>query len=113
MNSFSPDLTASIEKNPNEVEFIETEDKSDEEYEMRDQNTLFEDLVIELDQEKGAKIPRFSCACHKCNLAVRKAIKSLPSFAKDLTALNVYAKNIRKSNRKIEIFKLEKCRIRC
>ena len=86
----------------------------DHEYDLSKENSsTFDDLIIELDDVNGHKIPRYSCTCHKCNLAIRKAIKLCSSFTKDMSVLKNYTKNIRKSNVKIKIFQVEKCRIRC
>ncbi len=40
---------------------------------------------------------RFSCACHKNNLAVRSAIQNNKQLANILALLSRYAKNIRRS----------------
>jgi hypothetical protein len=100
--------TEFIDENIDETQIEENE------YDLSKENSsTFDDLIIELDDVNGHKIPRYSCACHKCNIAIRKAIKLCPGFAKDMSALKNYTKTIRKSNLKISIFKLEKCRMRC
>jgi len=38
-----------------------------------------------------AECPRFSCTCHKCNIAVRMAIKKCPSLTRVLAKLSKYA----------------------
>ena len=58
-------------------------------------------------------VPRFSCACHKSNLAVRKAIKSSKTFTKNLAKLTKFAAKIRSSNLKSKIFEQNHTRLRC
>ena len=64
-------------------------------------------LSIELDDNEGSKIDRYSCFCHKCNLAVKKAIKNCRGFLKDLSKLSKYTANIGKLTNKYAIFKLD------
>jgi len=85
----------------------------DNEYDFRDENKKFKELSITFGESEGQKIPRFQCACHKCNLAVRKAIKSCPKMASDLVSLTKFTKNVRKSNKKSNPLKIKKCRLRC
>ena len=58
-------------------------------------------------------VPRYSCACHKANIAVRKAIKKCPSLCKNLAKLSRFAAKIRRSNILSKIFQLKKTRLRC
>lgn len=112
--SLEKDLTTSDQnKNEDDNDAIEIYNDAEDEYEISGFRSLFDDLLIELDDEKGTKIPRYNSSCHKCNLAVRKAINCFPTFAKDLAKLNRFAKEIRKSNLKSVVFKLAKSRIRC
>ena len=59
------------------------------------------------------RLPRFSCACHKTNIAVRKAIKQSPTLARSLAALSKFASDVRKSIQSSHIFRLNKNRLRC
>ncbi|CAF0967939.1 unnamed protein product [Brachionus calyciflorus] len=104
MNSISIPIVCLSENEIEEFENLEVENVPENEYLIENDRGLFEDLVIELDDEKGTKISRYYCACHKCNSAVRKAIKSFPRISNDFVALNSYAASIRKSNRISEIF---------
>ena len=59
-----------------------------------------------------AECPRFSCACHKCNIAVRMAIKKCPSLTRVLAKLSKYAGAVKNS---INLYKLhisKKARLR-
>ncbi len=51
-------------------------DADNQEVIMPDVSDKFPDLEIQLDGENGIKIPRYSCACHKANIAVNKTIKA-------------------------------------
>jgi hypothetical protein len=56
------------------------------------------ELITCLELQIGSKrIPRFSCVCHKGNLAIRKAIKASPYFAGLLSSLSKQASKIKKS----------------
>ena len=61
----------------------------------------------------GLTINRFSCVCHKANIAMRKAIKSCKKMSNDLAKLRKFTASVRKSNSKSESFKIQKCRLRC
>jgi hypothetical protein len=93
------------------------EDSDHNEYNLEDNGSaLFNerDLIIGLDEDdNGVKIPRFNCACHKCNVAIRKAIKKCPMLVRDLANVTSFASSINKSNLKAEIFNILKCRLRC
>ena len=56
--------------------------------------------------------PRFSCACHKNNIAVRWAIKNHPVLSRTLAKLSAYSVSVKNS---INFYKLnisEKARLR-
>jgi hypothetical protein len=57
-------------------------------------------------------IPRFCCACHKLNLAVRHAIESHGSICKILSKINSSNATIRRSVRLNNVFAEKKCRLR-
>ncbi|RNA28431.1 hypothetical protein BpHYR1_011081 [Brachionus plicatilis] len=57
------------------------------------------------------KVPRFSCACHKANLAVRHAI-SMHKIGDDLKKLNLVNSHIRKSIQLNKTFNKSKARLR-
>ncbi|RNA38909.1 hypothetical protein BpHYR1_038624 [Brachionus plicatilis] len=68
--------------------------------------------LSEKDVELGVnKVPRFSCACHKANLAVRHAI-SLHKIGDDLKKLNLVNSHIRKSIQLNKTFNKSKARLR-
>ncbi len=52
---------------------------------------IFKELSIKLGT---SAIPRFSCANHKCNIAVRKAIRQHPALTVVLKKLSSYAGKI-------------------
>ncbi|CAF1089479.1 unnamed protein product [Brachionus calyciflorus] len=58
-------------------------------------------------------IPRYSCAAHKINLAVRSSIKLCRFFSKMLSQLSNYAATIRRSNINSLVFIEKKCKLRC
>jgi len=47
--------------------------------------------------------PRFACACHKNNLAVRWAIKNHPVLTRVLAKLSKYAAAVKNSKKFIQI----------
>ena len=57
-------------------------------------------------------LTRFSCACHKINIAVRKAISSHPSLCKILRDLNIKNKKIRRSLKLSKVFRKKKSKLR-
>ena len=57
-------------------------------------------------------IPRFSCGCHKINLAVRKAIRAHKPLLDILTTLNRSNAHFRKSCTFSSVFREKKCRLR-
>ena len=59
------------------------------------------------------KIPRFCCACHKLNLAIRAAIDLHEPLKKILELLNKVNACIRRSIKLNQMFKDKKCRLRC
>lgn len=84
---------------------IRTEES--EEYESEDQVNV---LNIELGTNM---LPRYSCAAHKINLAVRESIKSCPGFSNILTKLSNFAASIRRSNVLSVNFIEKKAKLRC
>ena len=65
-----------------------------EEYDLQSNAELITCLELKI----GSKsIPRFSCVCHKGNLAIRKAIKASPYFSSLLSSLSKQATKIKKS----------------
>jgi len=78
-----------------------------EEYDLSKGQTLTNQFFeIEIN-----KIPRFSCACHKANLAVRHAI-SMHQISEDLQLLNSANVHIRKSINLNKVFVHKKARLR-
>lgn len=69
---------------------------------------LFEDLEITIGDNK---ITRYSCACHKLNIAVRHAI-SQHSLSDILKSLNSSNRTIRKVIELNSVFRNKKCRLR-
>lgn len=67
------------------------------------------DLKIQLG---SADLPRFSCACHKLNLAVRHAISSHSSIQTTLKRLNSCNVSIRRCIALSTTFREKKCRLR-
>ena len=59
------------------------------------------------------KLPRFSCAAHKMNIAVRAAIKSHPGFSRVLRNLSRFAANIKHTIDLMKIYLDKKCQVRC
>ena len=55
---------------------------------------LFYDLEIEINSNK---LPRFSCACHKCNIATRMAITNHETFKLLLKECSKFASSNNKS----------------
>ena len=64
------------------------------EYDFKNNSELITFLELEIGSNR---ISRFSCACHKGNLAIRKAIKASPYFSELLMSLSKQATNIKKS----------------
>jgi hypothetical protein len=58
------------------------------------------------------KIPRYSCAAHKCNIAVRKSVKQEEEVSDTLVDLSQHASNTRKSIKLSEIHYKTKSRLR-
>ncbi len=78
-----------------------------EEYDLTKGESLFEKAI-----ELGInKVPRFSCACQKANLAVRHAI-SMHKIGEDLKKLNLINTHIRKSIQLNKTFNKSKARLR-
>ncbi|CAF0905174.1 unnamed protein product, partial [Brachionus calyciflorus] len=65
---------------------------------------------IELDTNS---VPRYSCAAHKLNLAVRSGIKKSKKFSYILAKLSKFASEIRRSNIKSLSFIENKAKLRC
>jgi hypothetical protein len=87
------------------------DDNDDDEYESLP--LTGNQLILKLDEADGVSLNRFSCACHKANIAVRKAIKSCKVMSNDLAKIRGYTASVRKSSNMTESFKIEKCRLRC
>lgn len=71
---------------------------------------LITDLVINLGTDD---LPRFSCASHKCNIAVRLAIKSHQNLCQTLAKLTNFAASTRRSINLIKLHTEKKSRLRC
>ncbi|RNA09202.1 zinc finger BED domain-containing 1-like [Brachionus plicatilis] len=84
--------------------FVRNEES--EEYESEEINILNIELGTNM-------IPRYSCAAHKINLAVRAAIKSCPVFSNTLTKLSKFASSIRRFNVLSVNFIEKKAKLRC
>lgn len=67
------------------------------------------DLNIKLG---SAELPRFSCANHKLNLAVRHAITNHPQLKETIETLQSTISHIRRSIQTNRIFRINKCRLR-
>lgn len=98
-------------------ENVENEDESNGESNDQtneEENEENSDPINLLDIEIGTySVPRYSCAAHKINLAVRSSIKSCQSFARMLANLSRFAKSIRVSNVNSLDFINKKCKLRC
>jgi hypothetical protein len=79
-----------------------------EEYDLSVDRTLIRQLNIELGTNK---LPRYSCACHKNNIAVRMAIKK-HSLTRTLVKLSHFAGITRRTIRLAQIHIKKKCRLR-
>jgi hypothetical protein len=72
------------------------------------------DPIYELNINFGTNdIPRFSCACHKANIAVRLAIKKHKGLSTLLASLSCFAAKTRNSINKSHLHIDEKSRLRC
>ena len=71
------------------------DDIDDDEYES--QPLTGNQLILKFDEADGVSLNRFSCACHKANLAVRKAIKSCKVMSNDLAKIRGYTASVSKS----------------
>ena len=78
-------------------------------YENRDHGSL-RDLTIKLGT---IELPRFSCAAHKMNIAVRKAILSHKPLSKMLRKLSKFAASVKHSINLSKIHLSNKCCLRC
>jgi hypothetical protein len=74
------------------------------------QPVLYEKMSIEIG---GSEHPRFSCACHKCNISVRSAIKKHKKLARVLAKLSKYAGKVKNSILLIQSHIDENCKLRC
>ncbi len=59
------------------------------------------------------KLPRFSCACHKCNLSVRYAIRNYVPLCSILIKLTRFAGSIKHSINIMKIHVENKACLRC
>ncbi len=75
----------------------------------RNKGTPIENLNINLGSDD---IPRFSCGCHKLNLAIRKAIKAHKPLVNILSKLNKANAHFRRVCKLSKIFRNKKCRLR-
>ena len=71
---------------------------------------LINDLVINLGTDS---LPRFSCASHKCNIALRLAIKNHQFLCKTLAKLTNFAASTKRSINLIKLHAEKKSRLRC
>ncbi len=101
-SSESDDFLSDEEEND---ELEENGWRSDEENEFQSK-TRFE---IEIQSDK---LPRFSCANHKLNLAVRRAIENNQSVSSELKQLNKFVNKVRRSHNMNRIFQDYRCRLR-
>ena len=81
----------------------------DADYNTINNNQIIKDLVIELGTNK---LPRFSCACHKLNLAIRQAISKHKPLSKIILKLNKCNKHFRRTIALSRILRQKKCRLR-
>ena len=86
---------------------MDFEDES-EEYDLA-KGTYIKDLNIQLGT---ANLPRFSCAAHKTNIAVRMAIKKHKPISRDLSMLSKYASNANKSVNQVQFHIFKKAKIK-
>jgi hypothetical protein len=83
-------------------------DDDDDDYDLINLNDPYARPIVKLEIELGTnKLPRFSCACHKTNLAVRKAIKTSKAFVNALAALNNFASKKKTTNKVKVTFNFE------
>ncbi len=100
------------ENHPGDVEVDYQE--NNQSYDYSDEYICNNAPIDHLDIRLGTdSIPRFCCACHKLNLAVRKAIKDTTTLSRSLAILNKFSANIRKSYNDHRIFLEKKNRLRC
>jgi hypothetical protein len=97
-NNFSTSL--------NESESEENNDQSEDDEENQ-RNDQIAEITIQ-----SETVPRFSCANHKLNLAVRSAVKNQPFVKQQLKKLNDFAVKIRKTIKISSYFKNAKARLR-
>ncbi len=71
----------------------------------------YRNLIFNLSQG-SSDIPRFSCACHKLNLAVRHAISKHSNFQQLIDTINKANAGIRRSHELNKIFLELKCRLK-
>lgn len=100
-----------INLNSNDTENNETLlcEINDEAFYDLTKGTPLESFTIKLGSDE---LPRFSCANHKLNLAVRHAIENHNELVNILQVLNKSNSHIRRSIQLNRIFRLEKCRLR-
>lgn len=61
----------------------------------------------------SSKIPRFCCACHKLNLAIREAIEGHEQLSSILATCNALSAEVRRSIKKSQPFRKMRCMLRC
>ncbi len=86
----------------------ETIQFSDSEYNL-EKGYPVKDLEIELGT---SKLPRFQCACHKLNIAVRLAIEKSPEISEILKSLCCSNAQVRRSISLSHVFRLKKGKLR-
>jgi hypothetical protein len=80
-----------------------------DEYDLKKDDEIITTLTIEI---STSILPRYSCACHKSNIAVRAAIKNHQELAKDLKRLSKFASKAKKSIYESIALNENKCRLR-
>lgn len=81
-------------------QFVLSSDDSDDQEYLNNTKPALSDIKLEI---RSKIIPRYSCANHKLNLAIRKSIKENPQVEQLFKDLSKYAS---KSKKKLEISRL-------
>jgi hypothetical protein len=124
------DIDLEIDELKNELKDIEIVRMVEQESNMPDDREILNSLTLKQDDEQyydlsygrpltdphmsinASTLLRFSCAAHKCNLAVRKAIEDHKSFSRMLSNLSYFASNTGKSIGLSRIYREKKSRLR-
>lgn len=92
-------------------------DESTDEYDLNKGEPIFASefkLILKIDKSFSAKnITRFSCACHKINLAVRKAVLEHEEIRNLLNEMKNYVKSAKLSHNFSRILREHKTKLRC